>query len=132
MRASDPQHDCLTGSGRSLHTFVPQSDHACRPRRVVATPLVMSNSKEQHTLDEPSANWTPSFKDAWKRMPGASVVVFLVALPLCLGVALACGAPLMSGILPASSAGLSLASPRGSHLMVSGPVAGLTAIVLAA
>lgn len=68
----------------------------------------------------------------WKHDAPASVVVFLVALPLCLGIALASGAPLFSGIIAGIIGGLIVAPLSGSALMVSGPAAGLTAIVLAA
>ncbi len=59
----------------------------------------------------------------------ASVVVFLVALPLCLGVALASGAPLFSGVIAGMVGGIVVAWFSGSHLSVSGPAAGLTVIV---
>lgn len=59
----------------------------------------------------------------------ASVVVFLVALPLCLGIALASGAPLFSGVLAGIVGGIVVGSLSGSHTSVSGPAAGLTAIV---
>lgn len=62
----------------------------------------------------------------------ASLVVFLVALPLCLGIALASGAPLMSGIVTGVVGGIVAGVVSGSHLAVSGPAAGLTVIVLAA
>jgi MFS superfamily sulfate permease-like transporter len=62
----------------------------------------------------------------------ASVVVFLVALPLCLGIALGSGAPLFSGIIAGVVGGIVIGSLSGSHLSVSGPAAGLTAIVAAA
>ncbi|RXF69505.1 SulP family inorganic anion transporter [Arcticibacter tournemirensis] len=62
----------------------------------------------------------------------ASVVVFLVALPLCLGIALASGAPLFSGLLTGIIGGIVTASFSGSQLSVSGPAAGLTVIVLGA
>jgi MFS superfamily sulfate permease-like transporter len=68
----------------------------------------------------------------WKHDAPASVVVFLVALPLCLGVALASGAPLFAGIIAGVVGGLVIGPLSGSALMVSGPAAGLTAIVLAA
>ncbi len=68
----------------------------------------------------------------WRHDAPASVVVFLVALPLCLGVALASGAPLFAGIIAGVVGGLVVAPLSGSALMVSGPAAGLTAIVLAA
>ncbi len=57
-------------------------------------------------------------------------MVFLVALPLCLGVALASGAPLLSGIVAGVVGGAVVGAVSGSPLMVSGPAAGLTAIVL--
>ena len=59
----------------------------------------------------------------------AGLVVFLVALPLCLGIALASGAPLFSGIIAGIVAGTVVASVSGSSLSVSGPAAGLTVIV---
>jgi MFS superfamily sulfate permease-like transporter len=62
----------------------------------------------------------------------ASVVVFLVALPLCLGIALGSGAPLFSGIIAGIVGGIVVGSLSGSHLSVSGPAAGLTAIVVVA
>lgn len=69
--------------------------------------------------------------DHWREDAPASLVVFLVALPLCLGVALASGAPLLSGLIAGVVGGLVVGATSGSHLMVSGPAAGLTAIVLA-
>ncbi|MCC6763942.1 MAG: bifunctional SulP family inorganic anion transporter/carbonic anhydrase [Deltaproteobacteria bacterium] len=61
----------------------------------------------------------------------AGLVVFLVALPLCLGVALASNAPLFSGILAGIVGGLLVGSISHSHTSVSGPAAGLTAVVAA-
>src|SRR5690606_9562131 len=62
----------------------------------------------------------------------ASIVVFLVALPLCLGIAMASGAPLFAGLLTGIIGGLVIASISGSQLSVSGPAAGLTVIVFGA
>jgi carbonic anhydrase len=62
----------------------------------------------------------------------AGLVVFLVALPLCLGVALASGAPLFSGIIAGMVGGIVVGALSGSHTSVSGPAAGLSAIVLSA
>jgi len=59
----------------------------------------------------------------------AGVVVFLVALPLCLGIALASGAPLFAGLIAGMVGGLVVAWLSGSQLSVSGPAAGLTVIV---
>jgi MFS superfamily sulfate permease-like transporter len=61
----------------------------------------------------------------------AGLVVFLVALPLCLGIALASGAPLFSGIVAGVVGGVLVGALSGSHTSVSGPAAGLTAIVSA-
>ena len=70
-----------------------------------------------------------NIKDFFKYDFPASLVVFLVALPLCLGVALASGAPLFSGILAGMVGGIVAGSLSGSPLSVSGPAAGLTTIV---
>ena len=62
----------------------------------------------------------------------ASIAVALVAIPLCLGIAHASGAPLMSGLIGGIVGGLVIGGLSKSHLSVSGPAAGLTTIVLAA
>ena len=62
----------------------------------------------------------------------SSIVVFFVALPLCLGIALASGAPLFSGLIAGIVGGIVVGSLSGSQIGVSGPAAGLAAIVLAA
>ncbi len=61
----------------------------------------------------------------------AGLVVFLVALPLCLGIALASGAPLLSGIISGIIGGVIVGFLSGSETSVSGPAAGLAAVVLA-
>lgn len=62
----------------------------------------------------------------------SSIVVFLVALPLCLGVALASKAPLFSGLIAGVVGGIIVGLASKSHLSVSGPAAGLTSLVAAA
>jgi MFS superfamily sulfate permease-like transporter len=62
----------------------------------------------------------------------AGVVVFLVALPLCLGIALASGAPFFSGIISGIVGGIVIGTISNSQLSVSGPAAGLSALVLGA
>lgn len=62
----------------------------------------------------------------------AGLVVFLVALPLCLGIALASGAPLFSGLISGIVGGVVIGSLSNSQLSVSGPAAGLAALVLGA
>ncbi len=78
-----------------------------------------------------TSNENSIFKHLGKDLP-ASLVVFLVALPLCLGIALASGAPLYSGIIAGIVGGIIVGSLSGSPLGVSGPAAGLAVIVLAA
>ena len=62
----------------------------------------------------------------------SGLVVFLIALPLCLGIALASGAPLFAGLISGIVGGIVIGSLSKSALSVSGPAAGLTAIVLSA
>ncbi|QNF34055.1 SulP family inorganic anion transporter [Adhaeribacter swui] len=69
------------------------------------------------------------FKNLSSDLP-AGLVVFLVALPLCLGISLASGAPLLSGIIAGVVGGVVVSLLSGSSLSVSGPAAGLTVIVL--
>lgn len=68
------------------------------------------------------------FKHLKNDLP-AGIVVFLVAVPLCLGIALASGAPLFSGIIAGIVGGIAVSIASGSQLGVSGPAAGLAAIV---
>ncbi len=71
----------------------------------------------------------PIFSSLNKDFP-ASIVVFLVALPLCLGIALASGAPLLSGLISGIVGGIVIGSISQSSVSVSGPAASLTAVVL--
>lgn len=71
------------------------------------------------------------FKHLKKDLP-ASIVVFFVAIPLCLGIALASGAPLFSGLIAGIVGGIIVGIISGSQIGVSGPAAGLAVIVLAA
>jgi MFS superfamily sulfate permease-like transporter len=64
-------------------------------------------------------------KGDWK----SGIAVFLVALPLCLGIALASGAPLLAGLVAGIIGGIVVSLLSGSELSVSGPAAGLTIIV---
>jgi len=79
-------------------------------------------------LDAPKTGIFANLKDD---LP-ASLVVFLVAMPLCLGIALASGAPLFSGIIAGIVGGIVVGAISGSQLGVSGPAAGLAVIVLTA
>lgn len=71
------------------------------------------------------------FSHAKNDLP-SGLVVFLVALPLCLGIALASGAPFFSGIIAGIIGGIVIGSLSNSNLSVSGPAAGLAALVLGA
>ncbi len=73
----------------------------------------------------------PSLAFAGKDIP-AGIVVFLVALPLCLGIALASGAPLFAGVVGGIIGGVVVTLFSGSELSVSGPAAGLASIVASA
>ena len=72
---------------------------------------------------------TNIFSD-FKRNFSASIVVFFVALPLCLGIALASGAPLFSGIIAGIVGGIVVGAISQSQVGVSGPAAGLAVLVL--
>lgn len=69
------------------------------------------------------------FKNLQQDLP-ASLVVFLVALPLCLGISLACGTLPITGLIAGIVGGIVVGAISGSQLSVSGPAAGLTAIVI--
>jgi MFS superfamily sulfate permease-like transporter len=73
-----------------------------------------------------------TIKESFTSDLSASIVVFLVALPLCLGIALASGAPMISGLIAGVVGGIVVGALSGSSLGVSGPAAGLAAIVIAA
>jgi carbonic anhydrase len=61
----------------------------------------------------------------------AGLIVFLVALPLCLGVGLASGAPLLSGVIAGVIGGILVGLVSGSHTSITGPATGLSAVVAA-
>ncbi len=62
----------------------------------------------------------------------SAIVVFLVAVPLCLGIALASGAPVISGLVSGIIGGIVVGALSGSHISISGPAAGMAVVVLAA
>ena len=92
---------------------------------MVAELASVSQSRSNNTeVNGPGGNhWIPDLT--------AGLVVFLVALPLCLGIALASNAPLFSGLVAGIVGGIVVGMISGSHTSVSGPAAGLTAIVAA-
>jgi MFS superfamily sulfate permease-like transporter len=90
--------------------------HAVRPGDVAAS-------------DPPAASRLSLF-DTWRDDVPAGIVVFLVALPLCLGIAVASGLPVLAGLVAGVVGGLVVGALSGSTLMVSSPAAGLAPIVL--
>ena len=84
------------------------------------------NNATSPTPSAPLSTWNSLGKDL-----AAGLVVFLVALPLCLGIALASGAPMLAGLVSGVVGGLLVSWLSGSHTSVSGPAAGMVAVVLA-
>lgn len=81
-------------------------------------------------MTQSTSTGSPGKQSALARDLVSGIVVFLVALPLCLGIALASGAPLFAGLLAGIVGGIVVGTLSGSHTSVSGPAAGLAAIVL--
>lgn len=79
--------------------------------------------------DAESAGSGRSIKEVLASDVPASLVVFLVAVPLCMGIALASGAPIMSGLIAGVAGGLVVGLFGGAPLLVSGPAAGLAVMV---
>jgi MFS superfamily sulfate permease-like transporter len=124
-------HDSLNnGQARGLlHTD--QSDQTLHDHIVQAesiTPDVEGQAEVRRTHHGVDL----SIKNNLQHDVPAGLVVFLVALPLCLGIALASGAPLFGGIISGIVGGILVAVFSGSELSVSGPAAGLTVIVASA
>ena len=82
------------------------------------------------TAPSPTPSAPASVRNSLGKDLAGGLVVFLVALPLCLGIALASGAPMVAGIVSGVVGGLLVSWLSGSHTSVSGPAAGLVAVVL--
>jgi MFS superfamily sulfate permease-like transporter len=104
---------------------------ASKPRYRIDSTFMRAIQSRRKEKGNKSAPGLP-FAETWRADVGAGLVVFLVAVPLCLGIALASGAPLFSGLITGIVGGLLVSRLSGSQLMVSGPAAGLTAIVITA
>lgn len=89
----------------------------------------MSPKPEENIVTTSTTRGTSSGPAALLKDCSAGLVVFLVALPLCLGIALASDAPLSSGIIAGVVGGIVVGALSGSNTSVSGPAAGLTAVV---
>uniref|UniRef100_UPI0024574B02 SulP family inorganic anion transporter n=1 Tax=Nocardia farcinica TaxID=37329 RepID=UPI0024574B02 len=83
----------------------------------------------EHAPPSPAAASDGRWKSLLRHDVPASIVVFLVALPLSLGIALASGAPVAAGLIAAVVGGIVVGCLGGSVLQVSGPAAGLTVVV---
>ncbi|NIH79290.1 SulP family inorganic anion transporter [Amycolatopsis viridis] len=88
----------------------------------------MIDNSAQEREHAPPRSWRSALDDLRHDIP-ASLVVFLVAIPLSLGIALASGAPIVAGLIAAIAGGLVAGALGGAPLQVSGPAAGLTVIV---
>ncbi|MCA1675662.1 MAG: SulP family inorganic anion transporter, partial [Actinobacteria bacterium] len=80
----------------------------------------------------PPKDWLPGLKENWRTDIVSGLILFLIALPLCLGIALASGAPAIAGVIAGIVAGTLANVFSGSHVTINGPAAGMIVIVLGA
>lgn len=73
----------------------------------------------------------PGLKENWRHDLVSSLIIFLIALPLSLGIAMASGVPPMAGLIAAVVGGMLLSQVNGSYVTISGPAAGLIVVILA-
>ncbi|MCX5236277.1 SulP family inorganic anion transporter [Streptomyces prunicolor] len=100
---------------------------ACVPTRATDSNANVSRTKRVHPPHSPPPPSPRRFRIAGADV-SASIAVFLIALPLSLGIALATGAPLQAGLVAAAAGGLVAGLLGGCPLQVSGPAAGLTVV----
>jgi len=91
----------------------------------------MSVAQTGHVLDVPKTGLA-GLKENWKADLGAGFSISLIALPLCLGIAVASHFPPIAGLITAIIGGLLVSRIRGSHVTINGPAAGLIVVNLAA
>ncbi|MVF23745.1 SulP family inorganic anion transporter [Methylocaldum sp. BRCS4] len=85
-----------------------------------------------HTLRRVPRAGLPGLLDHWRSDLVSGFLVFLIALPLCLGIAMASGFPPMAGIISAVIGGVIVSRINGSHVTINGPAAGLIVVILSA
>lgn len=84
------------------------------------------------TLRRVPRSGLPGLSDHWRSDLVSGFLVFLIALPLCLGIAMASGFPPMAGIISAVIGGVIVSRINGSHVTINGPAAGLIVVILSA
>ncbi len=89
----------------------------------------MSNSRSSTALSLP-ASGLAGLRENWRNDAMSGFLVFLIALPLCLGIAMASGFPPMAGIISAMIGGLVVSRLSGSYVTINGPAAGLIVVIL--
>ncbi|MDQ3460790.1 MAG: SulP family inorganic anion transporter [Deinococcota bacterium] len=80
----------------------------------------------------PPKDWLPGLKENWQTDIVSGLIIFLIALPLCLGIAIASGAPPIAGVISGIIAGTLANLLSGSYVTINGPAAGMIVIVLGA
>lgn len=138
MTSTEPDTGALSGGGAPpddphSHPLPESEGRPLQTMPVSVLPFIRARADAGVDVAGPTME-PPSFRfaDCWRADLPASAVVFLVAIPLCLGIALASGAPLFSGIIAGIVGGIVVGMISESQLMVSGPAAGLVAIVVGA
>jgi MFS superfamily sulfate permease-like transporter len=90
----------------------------------------MSHTSQSTVLSTPPLTGIPGLMQNWKSDILSGFLVFLIALPLCLGIAMASGFPPMAGIITAIIGGLLVSRLSGSYVTINGPAAGLIVVIL--
>ncbi|CAI8812223.1 SulP family inorganic anion transporter [Methylocaldum szegediense] len=86
----------------------------------------------RQTLRQAPRTGLPGLRDHWRSDLVSGFLVFLIALPLCLGIAMASGFPPMAGIISAVIGGVIVSRINGSYVTINGPAAGLIVVILSA